>query len=314
MPAATARHFEPTPLPRPDGARLALRAMPARGEATGAVVIAHGMAEHAGRYRRFAEALSDAGHAVFAADHRGHGATTAPGAADGHFGAPLDTVLDDLEAVVSHARAQAPGVPLTLFGHSMGSILSLAATMRNPRLCDRLACWNSGVDGGALLAVFDGILRTQQMFLGSDVPSTIARKLTFETWNKRFAPNRTDFDWLSRDEAEVDAYVADPKCGFPVTIGLWRTVLDAVRMGGDDRRLAKLPKGLPVHLLGGADDPCSDDAAAMKRIANRMRAAGMGDVTFVRLPGTRHESLNELNREETTDAFVAWLEQREETA
>ena len=301
--------FEVEDFPRPDGTVLALRRHAAEGGTKGVVAVLHGMAEHSGRYARFAGALAQSGYATLAHDHRGHGATRAPGASLGHFGTGgLEGVLDDVEAVVAEARSAHPDVPVTLFGHSMGCILALASSVRRPGLSDRLALWNSGVETGALAIVFGGILRVQQAFLGSDVPSDLARKATFETWNRKFAPNRTEFDWLSRDTAEVDRYVADPLCGFPVSIGVWRAVLAAIRMGADDARLDRLPKDLPVHLLAGNEDPCTESGEATANLARRMEAAGMSDVTLIRLDGTRHESLNEVNREKTTARFIAWLD------
>lgn len=281
------------------------------GEAKAIVHINHGMAEHAGRYERFAAALSDAGYAVIAHDHRGHGQTQNPQSSLGHFGAEgLSGILADLRAVQKLARDENPNLPIITFGHSMGSIITLNHALRNPGDTDAIACWNSGVQGGALLAVFRSILKVQKAFKGSDVPSGLARSLTFDTWNKAFAPNRTDFDWLSRDEGEVDFYIADPLCGFPVTIGLWLAVSDGIAAGADDAQLAKLPANLPVHLLGGLDDPCTEKGKAMQNLADRMKARSMSDVTLEQLADTRHESLNELNRNETTATFIEWLDHR----
>jgi len=293
------------------GATVAIyRAAPATAP-KGTVHINHGMAEHAGRYGRFAQALTEAGYAVIAHDHRAHGDTQHPQSSLGHFGTEgLDGVLADVSAVQAMAKEENPNSPLITFGHSMGSIITLSHALRNPTASDAIACWNSGADGGALLAVFRSILKVQKAFKGSDRPSGLSKTLTFDTWNKAFAPNRTDFDWLSRDNAEVDAYIADPLCGFPVTIGLWLAVTDGVKAGADDTNFAKLPSTLPVHLVGGLKDPCTENGKAMQNLANRMKARGMSDVTLDLLPDTRHESLNETNREQTTTSFIEWLDKR----
>jgi len=154
------------------------------------------------------------------------------------------------------------------------------------------------------------ILGTEAILRGRQTPSRIATALTFDAWNKTFKPNRTGFDWLSRDEAEVDAYIADPLCGFDASISLWLDVTAAIYFGADDRNLARLPKSLPVHLLGGGDDPCSAKGRAMERLARRMQKARLTDVTCLVLPNTRHESLNEINRDQTTEDFLNWLETR----
>lgn len=299
-----------TTLERPDGAVLNIYAMETESDPKGIVQINHGMAEHAGRYARFANALTANCYHVIGHDHRGHGKTTAPDASLGHFGKPgaWARVMDDVTAVRHHGQERWGRLPSTIFGHSMGSIIAFNAILREPEAYAAAALWNSGVENGALATVFRGILKTQRMFLGSDVPSTLARKLTFETWNKQFAPNRTDFDWLSRDEAEVDKYITDPLCGFPVSIGLWLDVLMGIGHAADDKALAKLPKAMPIHLLAGAKDPCSENGQAVDNIAKRMNAAGMTSVDYTLLPATRHESLNELNRDETTAAFLRWLD------
>ncbi|MEL6966235.1 MAG: alpha/beta hydrolase [Pseudomonadota bacterium] len=295
-----------------DGAVLALRTAGPASPPRAIVHINHGMAEHSARYHRFAQALAGAGYAVIAHDHRGHGHTKAPDSSLGHFGpkGAIEAVFADLSAVQNHARATWPDVPLISFGHSMGSILAFAHAVHHPQSANALALWNAGVETGALAAIYGGLLKVQRIFLGSDVPSGLAKKLTFDAWNKEFAPNRTAFDWLSRDEVEVDAYIADPLCGFPVTIGLWLDVLTAIYTAADNGRLAHLPKSLPVHLLAGAKDPCTLHAKAVAHIETRMVQQNMTDVTFSRLEDTRHESLNEINRDATMANFITWLDAR----
>ena len=297
-------------LPSPTGAALCLYSSLPKGKPKAILQINHDMAEHAARYERFAKALNEAGYGVFAHDHRGHGATVAQDAPLGIFAAKngLEAVLSDIDAVNQHIRQDHPQVPIICFGHSMGSILGLNYALRNSSNIDGVALWNAGVETGALALVYGLILKTQRIFKGSDVPSGIAAKLTFETWNKEFAPNRTPSDWLSRDEAEVDKYVADPLCGFDVSIGLWLDLLGAIYYGADDANLARLPRDMPVHLLAGDKDPCTEKGQSVRNLADRMQRIGLSDVKLTVLSDTRHESLNETNREETTRDFIAWLD------
>lgn len=275
------------------------------------VHINHGMAEHAGRYARFAEALAQAGYAAIAQDHRGHGLTTAPDAARGHFGGHgWADVIADAEAVNRTIRERFGRTPIVVFGHSMGAVISLAYALEHSGTIEGAAVWNVETDYAALSRTFAALLRGERYFKGSDVPSAIAERLTFDAWNKEFAPNRTAFDWLSRDEAEVDAYVADPLCGFPVTVGTWLAVLEGMRFTGSKVALTGLPRDKAVHLLGGRADPCSRHGRAMERLRDRLLAIGATDVTLELLDGARHESLNELDREETTAKFVDWLDMR----
>ncbi len=284
----------------------------AKGQLKGVVQINHGMTEHAARYERFGDALAQAGYSTYAHDHRGHGYTKTPDSFLGSFAKQngWTKVICDVAAINALAHQENPGVPVICFGHSMGSILSLNYAMRHPDTIQGLALWNSGVETGFLGAVFKTILKTQRMFKGSDVPSIMVKRLTFDTWNKTFKPNRTDFDWLSRDEAEVDKYVVDPLCGFDATIGLWLDIVEGIYFGADDSKLATLPKELPIHLQSGDLDPCTEKGKAMANIKDRMNKLGMADVTYELLTDTRHESLNELNQEATTAKFVAWLDAR----
>lgn len=278
----------------------------------GVVHINHGMGEHAARYQRFAEFLNTRGYHAYAHDHRGHGATTAKDAPLGQFAAKngWQKVIDDVHFVNSHIHEQHPGLPVVCFGHSMGSIISFNYALRHADTIDALCCWNAGFSTGALPAIGKIILKMERMFKGSDAISHITHKLTFGAWNAEFKPNRTDFDCLSRDEAEVDKYVADPLCGIPISIGLWLDVLEWVYFNADDTNLKNLPKELPVHLQGGSKDPISEHGKAIEAIAPRLTAAGLGDVTLKILQDTRHESLNEINRDQTMADLADWLDQR----
>lgn len=298
----------------PTGANLAIRQMAAiKSKPTkGIIQINHGMAEHCQRYERFAKALSKAGYHTIAHDHRGHGFTKANDAPQGVFSSKdgLNKVIEDIYFINSKLRQQYTGVPIILFGHSMGTILGLNYCIDHSDTIEAAALWNSGVDSGALLFIYSSLLKIERALKGSDVPSTIAQKLTFEDWNKKFAPNRTEFDWLSRDNEEVDKYVDDPLCGFPVSIGLWLNILTAIKTAADNSQLAKIDNHLPMHLQAGAVDPCSDKGNAVHRLYDRLLNQGNKDVTFNLLADTRHESLNEINRDETTKGFIQWLDAR----
>lgn len=299
-------------LASPSGASLALYEWERASKAKGIVHINHGMSEHCARYNRFAAYLNSRGYHVLAHDHRGHGSTTAP---DAHLGSFANSdgwnkVITDVGAVNARARETFPNLPIILFGHSMGAIVGLNYCIQHSDKIDAAALWNSGVDGGPLLWIYSALLSVERMFKGSDVPSAVASKLTFETWNKQFAPNRTPSDWLSRDENEVDKYVADPLCGFDACNGLWRDLLGGIRTGGDDRQIAKIRKDLPMHLLAGGKDPCSANGKAVERLANRLKKTGISDIENTLYPDSRHEALNELNRDEVMSGFADWLDKR----
>jgi alpha-beta hydrolase superfamily lysophospholipase len=181
-------------------------------------------------------------------------------------------VLDDTLDVRIHAESQHPVLPLLLFGHSMGGLIAMNSALRDPDGIDALAVWNANFSAGLMGRAGQAILAVERMLLGSDVPSAILPKLTFQDWAKKETSGRTDFDWLSRDPAEVDKYVADPLCGWDASVGMWQDVFKLIFAGADDRNFSKLSKNLPVHLRGGGHDPATDFAKATKTLATRCPA------------------------------------------
>ena len=226
------------------------------------------MAEHGQRYARLGAAFNQAGVVVWAHDHRGHGLNPTPPVGLGHF-ADKDgwrALLDDAYAVSEAMKAAFPGLPLVLFAHSMGSFL--AQTLMAERGSAYSAVVLSGTNGppDAREAVTRGIAHAQRWALGGRAPGTWLDKLVFDTYNRAFAPNRTRFDWLSRDTAEVDAYVRDPLCGFPLTTQSWLDFLEGKSALGSAEHLRQIPKDLPVHIIAGTRNPVGDDTRGVERL------------------------------------------------
>ena len=283
-----------------DGVDIFLRVWP-RPAAAGVVVVAHGASEHSGRYHRFAVALNDAGYAVYAPDHRGHG-RTALSTGPGRIGGTGGRLVDDLHLVVEHAAAEAPGIPLVLFGHSMGSMIAQAyATRHGAALVGYVLSGAPapmpGADelGAGLAAAVDAGM--------ADAPID-----ALAPFNEPFEPARTAYDWLSRDADEVDRYVADPLCGdgMPLTYGfvseLYQLALPAMEPGA----IAAV-RPIPVLMITGEMDAASGMSAHARELEKRLRDGGL-DVTARYYPGARHELLNEVNRDEVTADVVAWID------
>ena len=257
------------------------------GAPRGAVQIAHGLAEHAARYGRFAAALNDAGFLAFATDHRGHGRTGQ--ARLGDFGpAGFDGLIADV-AEYGRAIADDHGLPMFLFGHSMGSFAAQSVVLDH---ADRYA----GV-------VLSGSTAMDVLAAGmADAEGPVG----LEAFNAGFE-HRTGFEWLSRDAAEVDAYVADPWCGFetpPETIPM---LFGQAGRLADPAELGRIRSDLPILIASGSDDPLAGGGDLVQLLGQRYRDAGLADVTVTVYPGGRHEILNETNRDEVTADIVAWL-------
>jgi len=268
---------------------------------TAVVVIAHGASEHSGRYDRFARALNDVGYAVVAIDHRGHGLTAA-GADRAIMGVGGgQAVIDDLHTLIELARSSMGAqLPVYLFGHSLGSLMAFAYLVK----------YSEGLAGGVLCGVaadLDGVADLGALLAGFDTPELRDESAAaiLAANNAPFEPARTPYDWLSRDEAEVDLYAADPLCGdaHPLTFGylidLFAVVAPSVERVGDIN--------CPVMVIAGGQDP----AAGMGEFARIAAAAldGAGVPVDLRIyEDDRHELLNELNRDEVTTDIIGWLQ------
>jgi alpha-beta hydrolase superfamily lysophospholipase len=249
------------------------------------VVLAHGAAEHARRYDRFALALTDASFAVYALDHRGHGASPGPRGL-GDFGeGGWNALVDDIAQLIGLARSEQPALPLALFGHSMGSFAAQQLSY------DRSALYDALVLSGST----------------SWEPQKGAPGPRFEP-NREFEPARTPYDWLSRDPHEVDEYIADPLCGFESQSGRgagswidWKRVNDPDGPRG-------IRSSLPVLLVAGDADPLNRKLEGLHLLQNRWQQAGVARIEHRYYPGGRHEMLNEINRDVVTADVIAWLQ------
>ncbi|BCG79659.1 alpha/beta fold hydrolase [Mesorhizobium sp. 113-3-3] len=294
----------------PTGADLNLLIRQAEGRPRAVVQINHGLAEHAARYARFADFLAARGFHVYVHDHRGHGATRAPDAPLGKF-ADWDgraKVIADVDAIHDLIASECPGLPVILFGHSMGASVALNYLLEHSPRVHAAAIWNGNFSQGLHGQVALGILAWERMRLGSDVPSRLLPKLTFQAWGKAVPNHRTLFDWLSRDEAEVAKYIADPLCGWDASVSMWRDVVSMALNGGKDAAFAGVRRDLPVAIVGGEKDPASDYGKGITHLANRMRAMGFSNLVSKVYADTRHESLNEVNRDIIMNDFAAWAD------
>jgi alpha-beta hydrolase superfamily lysophospholipase len=293
-------------LQRADGIKLHFRRWLPDGEVRATVQVLHGASEHSGRYGRLGAALAERGFAVYAMDLRGHG-RTAESTGIGRFGGlGIDTVLDDVRALHLLIEDEHPAVPRVLLGHSMGSIIALASAERDgadlvglvlsgplgvsPHLLDTVTALEEAVAAGAGEHALDAL----------------------GPFNQPFEPARTRYDWLSRDQAEVDAYIADPLSGdeMPLTAAYAAKVFGLAVGSATPDAVAQLPDGLPVLLLSGERDPVGGEAAIqVNALAGLLRDRGLPVEQHV-YPDARHEVFNETNRDEVTDDLIAWLDQR----
>jgi alpha-beta hydrolase superfamily lysophospholipase len=289
-----------------DGQTLLGRRWLPEGPPRTVVQIAHGLAEHSARYARLAGALNAAGYAVYANDHRGHGPKAA--SADlGHFAdeGGWDKAVGDLWTLNRLIAKEQPGAPIVFLGHSLGSFLGRSFIAEHSDALAGAALSGSSGKPPAIATLGRAIARAERLRLSKRGKSRLILQMWFGAYNKPFEPARTPFDWLSRDESEVDAYVADPYCGFPFSTQLAIDVLDALPRATSPASLAKIRKDMPVYVFSGERDPVG---ANIKGLIADLKAAGLTRLTTRIYPGARHETLNEVNRDEVTHDLIAWLD------
>ncbi len=287
------------------------RGQPDEGvEVRGVIHIAHGMAEHAARYARLAKELTAAGFVVYANDHRGHGKTAANEGELGFIASEksFQRAVDDITELIAFEKGQHPGLPVVLFGHSMGSFISQAFLAESGWSLAGAVLSGSAGKPDILATAGKVIARIERARLGPKGKSKLLDKLSFEDFNKPFKPNRTRLDWLSRDNEEVDKYIADPLCGFICSTQVWVDLLDLLANNAKPSTRARVPKELPIYVFAGSEDPVGAQTKSVTELVRGYRAAGVRDVTVRYYPGGRHEMVNETNRDEVTRDLIAWLD------
>ncbi len=292
-----------------DGLSLHVHGFGPEGEPKAALQVIHGMSEHGARYARVAERFTAAGFVVYAVDQRGHGKTAKDGAL-GRMGGldAWDRAVSDHHVINQRIREMHPGVPVVVLGHSMGSFMTQQLAFQHPRDADGIIL--SASNGRPPLTAVAGrvLALVEAARLGGDATSPLLQRVSFEEFNRKFAPTRTSADWLSRDPDEVDEYVADPLCGFACTVNTWQSMLRALGVISDPKNQARIPKDLPIFLAAGDRDPVGDFGSGVRRLRGAYLAAGLTDVTMKLYPGARHEILNETNRDEVEADMLAFAE------
>jgi len=273
-----------------DGLQIACARWNSRGsQVRGVVQIAHGMGEHVGRYAGLIDALVSTGLTVYGNDHRGHGRTATSATLFGDFGdGGFDLLVEDMIRLSQIAQKENPGKPFILLGHSMGSFAAQQYVLEQSRKIDGLILSGSGaLDGLALLA-------------SSAPPGS-------NILNAPFEPARTPLDWLSRDNAVVDAFMNDPLCFPQLQPTSFASFLAAAPRLSDPGSLSQIRTDLPIYLFSGSEDPVGQRLKGVEILIERYRQAGIHNISHDFYPGGRHEMLNEINRHEVVKNLLSWV-------
>ena len=281
------------------------------GQPRAVLQITHGMVEYIERYQDFAQWLNERGFLVTGHDHLGHGNSIRTKADYGYF-ADEDangTVLADVHRLTQLTKESYPGLPYFLLGHSMGSFY--ARQYLRIRIPEIQLAIIMGTGCQPRLLVRAGKLLTTLVaaFKGWNHRSKLVTNVAFGGYNKRFEPVRTPKDWLTRDEAIVDAYIADERSSFIFTLNAYHAMFTGIDRLYDKNLLACIPKDLPVFFVAGEEDPVGDFGKGVRRAAQICRDAGVQKVDLKLYPNDRHEILNELDRQQVYEDLLCWMEE-----
>ncbi len=282
------------------------------GKPRAVLQIVHGIAEHISRYDEFATFMARQGFLVVGEDHMGHGDSIGDSGIPGYFDGGWFKAVADTHRLLSYTRMEQPGIPYILLGHSMGSFMVRTMLAKYPKsdisaaIISGTAWMHRGViNAGHAAAAL--VCRTE----GADSHSKMLSNMMFGGYNRRIEHKRTEYDWLTRDDACVDAYVADPLCGFTVTAGLVRDMMTGLRYIQEPEHLSKMRHDLPVLFISGSDDPVGGYGDGVTKAWKAFTKAGMERAEIRLYPLCRHELLNELNKAEVYEYILSWLQQQQ---
>ena len=279
-----------------------------QSEPRGVVQIVHGVSEHIARYDETAAFLSARGFLVCGEDHLGHG-RTAQGGEYGYF-AEHDgwtLVTADVRKLRQLQGEKYPGVPYFLLGHSMGSFLTRTYLCRYPGTVDGAILSGTGQEPAPLVALGKLLARLICLTRGGHRVSPLVNALSLGAYNRKFKPNRTPADWISRDEQAVDRYLADPLCTFQPTAAMFRDMMGGLQYIASPRALGQMDPATPVYLFSGGQDPVGGMGRGVQKVYGYFEKRGVADLTMKLYPGGRHEMFNETNRQEVFQDLLDWL-------
>lgn len=277
-------------------------------ELKGVIQIAHGMAEHHERYEDFIEFLNSNGYAVYINDHLGHGKSVSNDDQLGYFGEKDGylTLVDDMKKLTNIISKECPDLPVILFGHSMGSMLARIYTEKyGKNLKATIYCGTCGSNPAAKPGI--SIVKAIAKIKGDHHRSEFINKLAFGSYNKKFAPQRTAFDWLTTDNEIVDKYINDPYCGFLFTTYGYRDLMNMIVVINRSDWYTSVPLELPIYLIAGEDDPVGNYGKGVNEVYGGLVDTKHTDVSIKLFRGARHEILNEKNKEEVYKNILSWL-------
>ena len=273
----------------------------------GIVHICHGMAEHIGRYNWLIKKLNDDGYHVISIDHRGHGnriGDNPKGFFDEQNGWNL--VVEDLSLLIKKSKQEHPNLKQFVLAHSMGSWIALSALQSNIGI-DGLILSGSSKPSKFIILIQKILIKIQILFFGKKSVSLFLDNITLGSYNNFFKPNRTKKDWISSDDDNVDNYIADSLCGFPVTNGLWDDLANGILKVFDNNNYSLSDNSIPIFIISGSKDPVGENGKGVIRLNNFLSNI-FSDVSIKIVDEARHEVFSETTKENSYNTLIKFIE------
>ena len=276
----------------------------------GILQIIHGMAEYIDRYDDFARFMVGKGFVVVGDDHLGHGDSVGENGTYGYFCKkdPATVLVRDEHRLKKLMEAKYPGVPYYILGHSMGSFIARNYLNRYGSGIQGMIVMGTGNQSKALLGASKVLVGLTGFFCGEKHVAKFINKLAFGTYNRAIEDAKTNVDWLTKDEAIVDKYIADERCGFTFTVNGFRGLFELIYRLQKPKNLVTIPKKIPVFFVSGEEDPVGDYGEGVIGAKNDLVRAGLENVSMKLYPGDRHEILNETDKDIVYQDIYEWLE------
>jgi len=274
--------------------------------------IAHGVTEYILRYEQFAEYLVEKGIMVVGNDHLGHGKSIAKDSEPMYFG-PTGSwkwAVEDMYTCTKMIKEKYPEIPYYMLGFSLGSFLLRTYLIEYPKAIDAAIIMGTGETSPVQIALAKFIANKEAKKVGENHTSPMIKKLTFDTYNKFFAPNRTDYDWLCSDNEGLDEYIADPMRGGNLSAGLFREMLSGMKFTSEIKNLKKMNLDTPILFISGDEDPVGEKGKGVIKAYHKFQNIGMKDVEIKLYPKLRHDILHEKCKKEIYEYVYNWIEKK----
>ncbi len=278
----------------------------------GVIQVAHGVTEYILRYKEFAEFFTNLGFIVVGNDHLGHGKSLIDNSEKMYCG-PTGSwkyIVEDIHTLTQKTKEEYPNVPYILLGFSLGSFAVRDYLQKYHKEIDGTILVGTGYNNPLILKLLLKLVNNEAKKNNEKQSTPLIHKLTFETYNQKFKPNRTEYDWLCANNIELDKYINDPNRGSDFSIGLFRELLCSMISTCNKSLINNIEKDIPILLISGGSDPVGNNGYGVKKVYKLYKKANISDVTLKIYPNLRHDILRETNSKDIMKYIYNWIKEK----